>query len=86
MRTDFQFVGLPVESFTDLFSMTDADLAARGAKRMTVDAQPGFPCRRMRRSVKASFSRPFSITRRTHRTDQPVRSSCESTPRQRSPK
>ena len=45
MRTDFQFVGLPVEQFTHLFSMNDAELVSRGAKRMTVDAQPGFPCR-----------------------------------------
>ena len=45
MQTDFQFVALPLEHFTNLFSMDDAELKALGAKRMTVDAQPGFPCR-----------------------------------------
>ena len=45
MRTDFQFVALPVEHFTQLFSMNDAELASVGARRMTVDEQPGFPCR-----------------------------------------
>jgi Protein of unknown function (DUF1203) len=45
MRTDFQFVALPIELFTNLFSMNDAELASLDARRMTVDAQPGFPCR-----------------------------------------
>ncbi len=45
MPADFQFVALPVERFTHLFSMSDAELASAGAKRMTVDSQPGFPCR-----------------------------------------
>ncbi len=45
MRTDFQFVALPIEHFTQLFAMNDAELEARGARRMTVDAEPGFPCR-----------------------------------------
>jgi len=45
MRTDFQFVALPVEHFTHLFYMNDAELASIGARRMTVDAEPGFPCR-----------------------------------------
>ena len=45
MRTDFQFVALPVEPFIHLFSMNDAELASFDARRMTVDAHPGFPCR-----------------------------------------
>ncbi len=45
MPTDFQFVALPVEQFAHLFSMSDAELASLGAKQMTVDSQPGFPCR-----------------------------------------
>ena len=45
MQTNFQFVALPVEQFTDLFSMNDAELASLGARRMVVDEQPGFPCR-----------------------------------------
>ena|SRR5215510_14539527 len=45
MRTDFKFVALPLEHFIHLFSMSDVELATVDAKRMTVDAQPGFPCR-----------------------------------------
>ena len=45
MRTDFQFVALPIEHFRHLFSMNDAELASLHARRMTVDEQPGFPCR-----------------------------------------
>jgi hypothetical protein len=45
MRTDFQFVALPIERFTHLFSMSDAELASLDARRMVVDARPGFPCR-----------------------------------------
>jgi Protein of unknown function (DUF1203) len=45
MRTDFQFVALPIEKFTGLFSMSDAELRTLDARRMTVDEHPGFPCR-----------------------------------------
>lgn len=45
VHTDFRFVALPIENFTHLFSMNEAELASLGARRMTVDAQPGFPCR-----------------------------------------
>ena len=45
MRSDFQFVALPIENFTNLFAMNDAELASCGARRMTVDERPGFPCR-----------------------------------------
>jgi hypothetical protein len=45
MRTDFQFVALPIGHFTHLFSMNDSELASLDARRMTVDEHPGFPCR-----------------------------------------
>lgn len=45
MPTDFQFVALPIEQFTNLFSLNDSELASIGARRMTVDTHPGFPCR-----------------------------------------
>lgn len=45
MRTDFQFVALPMEHFSHLFSLNGAELDSLGAQRMTVDEQPGFPCR-----------------------------------------
>lgn len=45
MRSDFQFVAAPVEKFTDLFLMSDAELASYSGRRMTVDSHPGYPCR-----------------------------------------
>jgi hypothetical protein len=37
--------GLPVEEFRPLFGLLDAELAARGIRRMTADEPVGFPCR-----------------------------------------
>ena len=45
MRSDFQFVALPIENFSHLFSMNDAELESHGARRMSVDSHPGYPCR-----------------------------------------
>ena len=41
----FRITGLPAESFHELFALSDAELAARGAVRRIADAKPGFPCR-----------------------------------------
>jgi hypothetical protein len=41
----FRILGLPSRSFTELFALSDPELAARGAVRVTADKQPGFPCR-----------------------------------------
>jgi len=41
----FQFIALPSEQFVSLFSQSDAELQAKGARRMIVDEKPGFPCR-----------------------------------------
>jgi len=43
--SDFQIVALPLENFARLFSMDDAELALYGARRLTVDENPGYPCR-----------------------------------------
>ena len=45
MRSDFQFVALPIENFSHLFAMNDAELEAHGARRMHVGSYPGYPCR-----------------------------------------
>ncbi len=45
MNTSFQFVALPAERFEPLFGQSDTELLAVGARRMVVDAQPGYPCR-----------------------------------------
>lgn len=45
MQTNFRIVGLSAKQFTPLFALSDEELATRGARRMGVDAKPGFPCR-----------------------------------------
>src|SRR3546814_5687957 len=41
----YAITGLDPQPFAPLFAMTDADLAARGARRVTANADRGFPCR-----------------------------------------
>lgn len=41
----FQVTGLPAAEFSVLMSMSDEELEARGARRVTADRYPGFPCR-----------------------------------------
>ena len=45
MTHGFRLVALPVEAFAHLFDRSEPELAAHGAQRCIVDAQPGFPCR-----------------------------------------
>src|SRR5438132_13667709 len=45
MKTNFRIVGLPLAQFQPLFSLDDNELAQKGARRLVVDAKPGFPCR-----------------------------------------
>ncbi len=45
MNSSFQFQALPFERFAPLFAQSDRELEAIGARRMTADATPGFPCR-----------------------------------------
>ena len=45
MKSNFQIVAVPLEQFRHLFSLTHEDLATYGARRMTVDKKPGYPCR-----------------------------------------
>ncbi|TGY90029.1 DUF1203 domain-containing protein [Marinicauda algicola] len=42
---NFQIHALPAAPFEALFALADADLAAHGARRVTADAKPGYPCR-----------------------------------------
>jgi hypothetical protein len=41
----FQILGLSATPFIELYGLSDADLAARNAKRYIADANPGFPDR-----------------------------------------
>jgi hypothetical protein len=43
--TSFRITGLPAEPFTQLFTLSDAELAAHHAVRRIADARPGYPCR-----------------------------------------
>jgi hypothetical protein len=45
MNGKFQFIALSSEQFVPLFSKSEAELQALGARRMIVDEKPGFPCR-----------------------------------------
>lgn len=42
---NFQISALPAEPFQSLFELSDAELAARGARRQVVSEYPGTPCR-----------------------------------------
>jgi hypothetical protein len=41
----FQITGLKRAQFADLIGLSDAQLAARNARRVVADRHPGFPCR-----------------------------------------
>ena len=41
----FQIHALEAQQFARLFALSDAELFERSARRVTVDANPGFPCR-----------------------------------------
>jgi hypothetical protein len=41
----YRISGLEPFNYSHLFGLNDAELAERGAVRMTADAKPGFPCR-----------------------------------------
>jgi hypothetical protein len=41
----YKISGLEPFDFAHLFGLSDPELAARGAVRMTADAKPGYPCR-----------------------------------------
>jgi hypothetical protein len=45
MKTNFRIVGLSGAQFEPLFSLDDDELAQKGARRLVVEAKPGFPCR-----------------------------------------
>lgn len=41
----FRYRGLPAELFSHLLGLSGQELETRAARRMIVDAKPGFPCR-----------------------------------------
>lgn len=45
MKNSFQVVPVEYERFAPLFELGDAELEELGARRVTVAAKPGYPCR-----------------------------------------
>ena len=41
----YRIEGLPRDAYAGLLGLTDSELAERGARRVTADSKPGFPCR-----------------------------------------
>jgi hypothetical protein len=66
----FRILGLPADNFTHLFALSDAELAAQGAVRRTVDGK--YPCR-----VSLTDSEPgeqlLLINYEHHPVDSPYR-------------
>ena len=63
----FRITGLPAETFADLFSLSDAELAVRGALRRIADGKPGYPCR-----VSLTDAEPGQEVILTHFEHQPA--------------
>lgn len=70
----FRILGLPAESFVELFSLSDDALAARGALRKTADTTPGFPCR-ISLTDAAVGDEVILVHHEHHAVDSPFRSS-----------
>ncbi len=63
----FRITGLPAESFQHLFSLSDAELAAIEAVRVTAGKKPGYPCR-----VSLTDAEPGQVVVLTHFEHHPV--------------
>ena len=78
MNNSFQFIALPSEQFVSLFGQSDAELQAIGARRITVDEKPGFPCRVSLADAEVGETvllLPFTITTSPLHIGHPDRSS-----------
>lgn len=63
----FRITGLATGTFDELFGLSDAELAARGAVRRIADEKPGFPCR-----ISLTDAEPGTEVILTHYEHQPV--------------
>ncbi len=64
----FRITGLPAETFAGLFSLSDRELAARGAVRRIADGE-GYPCR-----ISLTDAEPGQEVILTHFEHQPANS------------
>lgn len=74
MKTNFRIVGLPLEEFRPLFRLNDDELVEKGARRMTVDSKPGFPCRVSLEDAELG-EKVFLVPFIHHDVDSPYRAS-----------
>jgi hypothetical protein len=70
---DFRITGLPADRFADLFTLSDAELAQRGALRKKADG-PGYPCR-VSLTDAAAGDEVLLVHYVHHAVDTPYRSS-----------
>lgn len=69
----YSITGLVAEQFAPLFAMDDAELAARGARRVTASADRGFPCRISLEDARAG-EELILLHHVSHDVDTPYRS------------
>lgn len=74
MSTDFRISALPLEAFAPLFSLSEAELAQRGARRCVADAKPGYPCRVSLRDAEPG-ERLILLPWAHHEVESPYRAS-----------
>lgn len=70
----YKFSGLEPSQFAHLIGLSDEDLAAHGAVRMTANGQPSFPCRIQLDDAKAGESL-LLINHVSHDGNNPYRAS-----------
>jgi hypothetical protein len=70
---DFRITGLPAEQFTELFTLSDEELAGRGALRTTADGRSGYPCR-VSLTDAAEGDEVLLVNYEHHAVDTPYRS------------
>lgn len=69
----YRIAGLDPERFAPLFAMDDAELAVRGARRVTATADRGFPCRISLDDARAGETL-ILLHHTSHDVDTPYRS------------
>lgn len=69
----FTISGLTSADFAPFFAMDEQDLHQRGARRVTVDRKPGFPCRISLQDAEVGES-VILLNHTSHDVDTPYRS------------
>lgn len=72
--SSFRIHALPAEPFAPLFALSDAELRARGIRRVTAQESPGYPCRVSLQDAAAGESL-LLLPHTHHDVDTPYRAS-----------